>query len=216
MVFVGRAFRKVRKRGFTAGDFPQSAETCFCHGRLSAKCGSVVLLRAAFRTVRKRGFCHGRLSAPCGSVVFVGRAFRKVRKHGFVTGGFPHRAEAWFLLRAAYRKARKRGFVAGSVPQSAETRFCRGQRSAKCGNTVLPRAAFRKARKYGFVASGLSAECGNVCSDGRCGVLGAAPLGEGVAEAPQGLERGGDFPPRRLHHADFPRPAFHSSRLMKR
>ena len=156
-------FRKVRKRGFTAGDFPYNAETRFCRGW-------------TFRKTRKHDFVAGGLSAECGSVVLLRAAFRTVRKHDFVTG----------------------------------------ELSAPCGNTVLLRAGFPQSAEAWFCYGRFSAPCGNVCSDGRCGVLGAQPLGEGVAEAPQGLERGGDFPRLRLHHADFPRPAFYSSRLMKR
>ncbi|MDE6350900.1 MAG: hypothetical protein K2K67_07845 [Treponemataceae bacterium] len=68
-------------------------------------------------------------------------------------------------------------------------------------------------RKRGFVAGGFPhrAEAG-VPMDGalrgrwRLFFTDATFPAEGVAEAPQGLERGGDFP----------RPAFHSSKLMKR
>ena len=158
-------------------------------GSLSTSVESVFFLRADFLHVSEARFCHGRLSAKCGSMVFVGRTFRKARKRDFSLGKFSANCGRLLLSRAVFRKVRKHGFVAGSFPQSAEAWVC-------CGLFFAP--------------------CGNVCSDGRCGVLGAQPLGEGVAEAPQGLERGGDFPPRRLHHADFPRPAFHSSRLMKR
>lgn len=123
----------------------QTAEVCFCHGRLSAPCGSMVLLRVGFPHRAEAWFCCGRLSAECGSVVLLRATFRKARKHGFVAGGLSAPCGNVVLPRAVFRTMRKSGFAAGSVPQSADVWFCYGWRSDGRGVAGQARLFFTDA-----------------------------------------------------------------------